>query len=688
MSCSHPDVQKFEGVRCCLACGEAVFEEPPQPRALHARAGTEHQYRNLNYALGQEIRVIDLLPGAPSDGLRCKLIHVNLEDNPAFEAVSYTWATEEGDDSLTKTIRVSDGTSIKITVNCEAVLRGLRKCGLSRRLWLDAICIDQSNTTERNHQVGLMNHIYTRAWRVMVCMDDHTAKLGSKAVTSERYSELFKWLRRDDNSRPGDQIALTLHHMMRLRYFRRVWVIQEVALAKAVYLRVNNQEIHVTSAILQRIRRENSQQGVLDWDISREPVADIVTCLRLSWNCDCSDLRDRVFGMLSLMEPVARSLIPVDYTLAVDTIHSHALLAAVQSQGALEVLRYVNLEEGFSSQRLHTFLDNNNNNDTSRRSLQCELKTVGSARWWRSKVIVHVQPSLEPIESREAHDVSEAIFQRPADDTVVHGLLPRFQVRAHYIDCIVPLELGKYCQCRGDRSTGPSNRSVGGDTTSFLKATFRTKKRTKTGSLVKRRCVRCSGAKILMPSRESTYSSRMRGSRWYRDGDELYDITKLAPIFEKTPGCTNSISVIEELRRGTLYRHMDSEQLQQSLDCLNEEANLEDVLAFERVLEEQHKENDEALMIGEEEPMVFFTHNSIGLSKAKFGKGDLVFAVDGVKTTLILRKNGPQQYKIVGECYLWAAFELDYWNAESKKGRRRTRPYDHDYNQTQIIEIC
>jgi hypothetical protein len=45
-----------------------------------------------------------------------------------------------------------------------------------------------------------------------------------------------------------------------------------------------------------------------------------------------------------------------------------------------------------------------------------------------------------------------------------------------------------------------------------------------------------------------------------------------------------------------------------------------------------------------------------------------VWAIDGVRAPLILRKTGWLQYRVVSECYLWAALELDCWNPDSKKG--------------------
>jgi hypothetical protein len=53
-----------------------------------------------------------------------------------------------------------------------------------------------------------------------------------------------------------------------------------------------------------------------------------------------------------------------------------------------------------------------------------------------------------------------------------------------------------------------------------------------------------------------------------------------------------------------------------------------------------------------------------------YSPGDFIFAIDGAHQPLILRPislrnfsladGNPLMYRIVGECYLWAAMELDY----------------------------
>jgi hypothetical protein len=80
--CRHPDVRKFDGLRCCLACGEAVFETSTAFEANEPQSTTRttYKYTNLNYKLGQEIRLVLLYPSGPADDLHCEIIHVNLKD--------------------------------------------------------------------------------------------------------------------------------------------------------------------------------------------------------------------------------------------------------------------------------------------------------------------------------------------------------------------------------------------------------------------------------------------------------------------------------------------------------------------------------------------------------------------------------------------------------------------------------
>lgn len=82
-----------------------------------------------------------------------------------YEALSYVW----GSDGDPGTVFVgSQRRTLRVTRNLDTALRHLRKPDCSRVMWIDALCIDQSNIKEQNRQVGYMCYIYWSTPRVVV----------------------------------------------------------------------------------------------------------------------------------------------------------------------------------------------------------------------------------------------------------------------------------------------------------------------------------------------------------------------------------------------------------------------------------------------------------------------------------------------------------------------------------------
>ncbi|ORY09096.1 heterokaryon incompatibility protein-domain-containing protein [Clohesyomyces aquaticus] len=135
-----------------------------------------------------EIRLLVLYPGSFEDPLQGDIIRKDLRRKPAYDALSYTWADETGDANRSKVIRSpKDNSFINITKSCEAALRRLRFPRASeqkRRVWVDAVCINQDDYQERNHQVSLMSQIYMNARQVIAYTGEGTP----------RTDHLFDWL--------------------------------------------------------------------------------------------------------------------------------------------------------------------------------------------------------------------------------------------------------------------------------------------------------------------------------------------------------------------------------------------------------------------------------------------------------------------------------------------------------------
>lgn len=69
-----------------------------------------------------EIRVLKVLPGKTNDPVECELRTVSLRNDPAFEALSYTWGDPNPQDIITV-----DGHPFEVTLNLDSALRALRE---------------------------------------------------------------------------------------------------------------------------------------------------------------------------------------------------------------------------------------------------------------------------------------------------------------------------------------------------------------------------------------------------------------------------------------------------------------------------------------------------------------------------------------------------------------------------------
>lgn len=126
--------------------------------------------------------------------LELTIFHACLDDSPLYAALSYEWNNERP----WRLIDCNGSSSILVTSNCHNALRRLRRKKNVQILWVDAICINQADTQERNSQVSMMIDIYRSANRTFVWLGD--GELGSDSVLkfTRRASFFYRhpWLRR------------------------------------------------------------------------------------------------------------------------------------------------------------------------------------------------------------------------------------------------------------------------------------------------------------------------------------------------------------------------------------------------------------------------------------------------------------------------------------------------------------
>ncbi|KAK0747074.1 heterokaryon incompatibility protein-domain-containing protein [Schizothecium vesticola] len=121
----------------------------------------------------KEIRLLSLSPSPTwSSPLQCRLSTTALADSShPFTALSYVWGaatTTPQSIQITTASTNPASSTLPITTSLETALRYLRDPTSPTTLWIDQICINQGDPTEKAIQVGLMGTVYAAATQVLV----------------------------------------------------------------------------------------------------------------------------------------------------------------------------------------------------------------------------------------------------------------------------------------------------------------------------------------------------------------------------------------------------------------------------------------------------------------------------------------------------------------------------------------
>ncbi|ROW11613.1 hypothetical protein VMCG_01284 [Cytospora schulzeri] len=186
------------------------------------------------------IRILIVEPAPAGSELHTRLEVVDLDENPQYETMSYTW----GDPKDKTPLQVEEAT-VQIPRNLEYALKRLRDPHRPRYIWADAVCINQDDILERGQQVSIMRSIYLKAQNILVWLGQDKANQAeiaftgvcdivrswrptSKPLRFSSYKEAFE-PRKDEPS--IDEAKWTaMQAMFQTEYFTRFWVIQELAL--------------------------------------------------------------------------------------------------------------------------------------------------------------------------------------------------------------------------------------------------------------------------------------------------------------------------------------------------------------------------------------------------------------------------------------------------------------------------
>ncbi|KAK8135094.1 hypothetical protein PG984_007106 [Apiospora sp. TS-2023a] len=270
-----------------------------------------------------------------------RLQHALLDAEPRYETISYCW----GDPTPCRTVLV-DGKELQLPRSSADIIQQISATSdRVRVIWIDAVCVNQTDTKERGHQVALMTRIYSEASRNIIFLGEgNNASLNGLETIRALNAEIDRrWLiyRRlpahaSDLQTPIDKSALSA--FFTLPWFSRVWVVQEAVLARRSVCTLGQTHIDFDDVIratdclfdLSIINQVAKFDGFIDAFVVfmiqrlRNRIAkgipiNLNDALLVTMRSKCSDWRDKVFGVLGLCRgSVARvgasDLLAVDYT--------------------------------------------------------------------------------------------------------------------------------------------------------------------------------------------------------------------------------------------------------------------------------------------------------------------------------------------------------------------------------------
>lgn len=357
----------------------------PQPSDGRSAAS----YEQLD-STRHEIRLLTLHPASDeNDQICCFLSHAELNPEnvsaaPVYEALSYVW----GEPIFSEPILLNDQ-EFFITPSLKYALSCLRYKTESRVLWVDAVCINQSDIEERNQQVAMMREIYSRCQRDIAWIDPMIGRSfdSSQVAHSQLRSEGEEGIRKGmelmqkitardsrtlkdlQNIPDTDGYFLDYGpqgHLLavfdRPTIWKRLWVMQELSLAPRLTLVCKNAELDwdCLSALLKdepyfdafHMYRSHALRFPVWGEIFvtikliedqrrlfREPgrvhsgLMDVVTRFR---EMDSTDPRDKIFGLLGLV--TEDHGIEVDYTKSVAELYKETTLVLIKLSGNLDIL--------------------------------------------------------------------------------------------------------------------------------------------------------------------------------------------------------------------------------------------------------------------------------------------------------------------------------------------------------------
>ncbi|WQF82327.1 Putative heterokaryon incompatibility [Colletotrichum destructivum] len=287
------------------------------------------EYEPLDLGV-KSFRLLMLHPGAGGE-VACDIFQASLEpeDIIPYEALSYAWGSNDLSESITVNRR-----RLPITKSLFHAMNHLRR-DTGRILWVDAVCIDQSNVAERGHQVGQMGDVYREAEQVLIWLGpssyetkilmDFLRALYRDTSRQKDAGDLSRaqenWLSAQQDTGIGRAALLDIRRqgltsLLEEPWFTRVWILQEVSHARAASVCCGRWTVpaYMLSSAATLVGVDPSPQCRAVLDLMPNPFTrrsaktkTLHTLLREFRVSRASDPRDMVYALLGIASDIPLS---------------------------------------------------------------------------------------------------------------------------------------------------------------------------------------------------------------------------------------------------------------------------------------------------------------------------------------------------------------------------------------------
>jgi hypothetical protein len=204
-----------------------------------------------------------------------------------------------------------------------------------------------------------------------------------------------------------------ISEFLRLRYFDRVWVLQEIALAKLTTLVLGNKVARWSASSVRDLQTHALTGDIplpsaLQWHPSSELERDFLKVLQKSRNCSASDQKDKVYAVLGLVQPDVIKNLVVDYSLSLEDVYLNVAEHLIMEHNCLNLLKHVARDPAQQRVgRLPTWVPEWHNRISYSPMLtqfDAQKLTELSDSWYWSQMLQHAE-HIRFIEGMSNHDI-------------------------------------------------------------------------------------------------------------------------------------------------------------------------------------------------------------------------------------------------------------------------------------------